>query len=324
MPAFAVVVGLALLVWGSERFVLGASAVARNLGISPLLVGLTVVGIGTSAPEIFVSSTAALQGNPGLAIGNAVGSNIANVGLVIGATALIAPLSVRSRTLKREFFLMYVVFLVAAILLIDGTLTRRDGVVLLVAFAALMVLICIIGFNARRQDPLGSEFALEIPTTLSNLAAVGWLTLGLAVLLLSSRIIVWGAIEIAVYWGVSDLVIGLTIVAVGTSLPELAASGMSTLKGEPDIAIGNVIGSNMFNMLPVLAAPGLIAPGAISAEVASRDFVIMLGISVLLYMMVYGTRGPGRINRFEGGVLLLVFAAYQGLLYLQSSSPASP
>ena len=315
-PVLAVIVGLVLLVWSSERFVIGASATARNFGISPLLIGLAIVGIGTSAPEIFVSGTAALRGNPGLSIGNAIGSNIANIGLVIGITALLAPLSVRSRTLKREFLIMFVVLLLAGVLLLDQSLSRVDGVILMIGFVALMGLMCAIAFHARRTDPLSDEFAQEIPESMSTMLATTWLLIGLIVLLLSSRVIVWGAIEIARSLGVSDLIIGLTIVAIGTSLPELAASVMSALKGEPDIAIGNVIGSSMFNMLPVLSLPGLIAPGMVPLDVIYRDYPTMLLLSVVFFLTAYGFRGPGRINRWEGGLLLACFFGYQGYLYV--------
>jgi len=318
MPVIAVVLGLALLVWGSERFVAGASAMARNLGVSPLLIGLTIVGIGTSAPEIFVAATAAWNGNPGVAVGNAIGSNIANVGLVIGATALIFPMTIRSRSLKREFVLMYAVLLLAGALMLDDVLDRTDGIVLMFGFAVLMTVMCGIALTHRRQDALGDEFAQQIPGGMHTLVAVVWLLVGLFVLLLSSKIVVWGAIGVAREFGVSDLVIGLTIVAVGTSLPELAASVMSVLKREPDIAIGNVVGSNMFNMLPVLALPGLIAPGALPAAVLRRDYAVMLGLSVILFFVVYGPRGPGRINRYEGAALLLFFLGYQYWLYAGS------
>ena len=314
-----VVFGLAMLVWGSERFVVGASASARNFGISPLLIGLTIVGIGTSAPEIFVSAVAAWNGNPGVSIGNALGSNIANVGLVIGVTAIVAPLTVRSRTLKREFLIMFGVIILAGVLLLDSQLSRLDGIILLIGFAVLMGLMCAIALHARRQDPLGNEFAQEIPGEMNTLVAIAWLAVGLVVLLVSSRMIVWGAITIATELGVSDLVIGLTIVAVGTSLPELAASTMSALKGEPDIAIGNVIGSNMFNLLLVLALPGLIAPGAVPSDVIYRDYPVMSALCVGLFVTAYGFRGPGRINRSEGLVLLVAFVFYEAWLYVSVS-----
>ena len=272
MSFFAVVVGLALLVWGSDRFVLGASATARNLGVSPLVIGLTIVGVGTSAPEMLVSATAALQGNPGVSIGNALGSNIANIGLVLGVTALVRSVLVRSRIFRLEFPAMFAVMALAWTLLGDGMLDGSDGLVLGLAFIILLLFMLGIALRARRSDPLQREFAREIPTDVSTGKALLWFVVGLVTLLLGSRAMVWGAVSIARSFDVSDLLIGLTVVAVGTSLPELATSITSVLKNEPDIAVGNVIGSNMFNLLPVLAIPGLIAPTAVPPEALQRDF----------------------------------------------------
>ncbi len=319
MPFFAVVVGLALLVWGSDRFVFGASATARNFGISPLLIGLTIVGAGTSAPEAMVSATAALNGNPGVSIGNALGSNIANIGLVLGVTALVRGVMVRSQVFRLEFPIMFAVMGLAWFLLGDGVLNQRDGVILGLAFILLLSFMAIIATRARRSDPLRQEFAETIPAGVNTVKALLWFVVGLAALLLGSKAIVWGAVSIARSFEVSDLLIGLTIVAVGTSLPELAASITSVLKNEPDIAVGNVIGSNMFNLLPVLALPGLIAPTSVPPEALQRDFPVMLTLSVALVVMAWGFRGIGRIARWEGGVLLLAFISYQGLLYLSAS-----
>jgi len=312
----ALVVGLALLVWGSDRFVLGAAATARNLGVPSLIVGLTVVGIGTSAPEILVSAVAALDGNPGLAIGNAFGSNIANIGLVAGVTALVAPLAVRSQTLKREFPIMVVVMLLAWLLLADHTLGRLDGAVLMAAFVAVLVVMVVIGRRARHTgDPLEAQQREELAGEMGIGRALLWILVGLLTLLLGSRAIVWGAVNIAHALGVSDVIIGLTVVAIGTSLPELGASVAGVLKGESDIAIGNVIGSNIFNMLPVLAMPGLLAPSTVPNGILRRDLPIMLGFSVALLVMAVGWRGEGRVNRLEGAALLLAFCAYQAYLY---------
>ncbi|MEE9266636.1 MAG: calcium/sodium antiporter [Gammaproteobacteria bacterium] len=319
MSFFAVVVGLALLVWGSDRFVFGASATARNLGVSPLVIGLTIVGVGTSAPEMLVSATAALQGNPGVSIGNALGSNIANIGLVLGVTALVRSVLVRSRIFRLEFPAMFAVMALAWILLGDGMLDGSDGLVLGLAFIILLLFMLGIALRARRSDPLQREFAREIPTDVSTGKALLWFVVGLVTLLLGSRAMVWGAVSIARSFDVSDLLIGLTVVAVGTSLPELATSITSVLKNEPDIAVGNVIGSNMFNLLPVLAIPGLIAPTAVPPEALQRDFPVMLTLSVALVVMSWGFRGSGRIARWEGGVLLLAFIGYQGLLYVSAT-----
>jgi len=315
---FAVVVGLVLLVWGSDRFVFGASATARNLGIPPLVIGLTVVGVGTSAPEMLVSATAALQGNPGVSIGNALGSNIANIGLVLGVTALVRSVLVRSRIFRLEFPAMFGVMALAWILLGDGTLDRNDGLVLSLAFVILLLFMLSIAVRARRSDPLQREFARRIPTDVGTGKALLWFVVGLATLLMGSQAMVWGAVSIARSFEVSDLLIGLTVVAVGTSLPELATSITSVLKNEPDIAVGNVIGSNMFNLLPVLAIAGLIAPTTVPPEALQRDFPVMLTLSVALVVMSWGFRRPGRIARWEGGVLLLAFVGYQGLLYVSA------
>lgn len=314
----SIILGFALLIWGADRFVMGAAALARNLGISPLLIGLTIVGLGTSAPEILVSAMAAYQGNPGLAIGNAVGSNIANIGLILGVTALVAPLVVRSDTLRREFPILLLVSFSVYFLLLDGHLGRTDGLIMVVGLVIVLISLVHIGRQRAARDPLEAEFDDEIPTDLSTFAASLWFLAGLALLLLASRMLVWGAVSIASMFGVSDLIIGLTIVAIGTSLPELAASITSTLKGEDDIAVGNVIGSNIYNLLAVLSVPGLVSPLAVHETVLTRDFPLMLGLTLALLFMGWGRQGHGRINRINGSILLACFVAYQGWLYVQA------
>ncbi len=315
----AITIGIGLLVWGSERFVSGAAAIARNSGLPPLVIGLTIVGFGTSAPELFVSGMAAWKGNPQLAIGNALGSNIANIALVLGVSALITPLLVNSRSLKREYPLMFAIMLLAWWLLHDNELGRLDGGLLLGAAVLLLAAVVMIGLNNRhQQDPLDSEFSSEIPANLSSGKALLWLIAGLVLLLIGAQSIVWGGVQIAQALGISDLIIGLTVIAIGTSLPELATSVTSAYKKEHDIAIGNIIGSNMFNLLPVLALPGLLAPGPLAAEITQRDFPVMVALSIALFIMAYGFRGPGRIVRWEGGLLLLSFVLYQSWLYVGS------
>jgi cation:H+ antiporter len=313
----ALIVGFGLLVWGADRFVAGAAGTARNLGVSPLLIGLTIVGFGTSAPEMLVSAVASLQGNPGLAVGNAIGSNITNVGLILGITAVIVPLSVHSRILRRELPLLIGISLVAYLLLIDGYLGFVDGGILLLSLAGVLAYTIHEGLNARAGgDPMADEYAAEIPTDLSLGRSLLWLLIGLVVLVGSSRLLVWAAVGIAEQFGVSDLVIGLTIVAIGTSLPELAASVASALKNEPDIAIGNVIGSNMFNLLAVLGLPGVISPGPVDAQVLTRDMPVMVALTVVLLLMAYGFAGAGgRISRGGGALLLATYAGYGTLLY---------
>ena len=313
----AIVVGFALLVWGADRFVFGASGIARNLGVSPLIIGLTIVGLGTSAPEILVSAMAAMEGNAGLGVGNALGSNIANIGLVIGVTALVMPLLVQSNVVRREFPVLFFVMFLVLFLIWDGVLGRWDGVILITGMCALLFLMVRVARSSQAKgDPLESEFEMEVPQAQPGKVSALWFIVGLVVLLGSSKLLVWGAVDIAQMFGVSDLVIGLTIVAIGTSLPELAASVMGALKNEHDIAIGNIIGSNMFNLLAVLAMPGLIAPSEVASEVFSRDYPIMVALTVALLIMAYGFRGPGKINRFEGGLLLSAYVAYLGWIYM--------
>jgi len=327
--AAAVLSGFIFLVWGADRFVVGAAGTARNLGVSPLVIGLTIVGFGTSAPEMIVSGVAAWQGNPGLSVGNAIGSNITNIALVIGVTSMITPLNVHSQTLKRELPLLLGVMALSLFLLLDRDLSRLDGIILLSGFAALLYWMTLIGIRTRHCnpdagvadqacDPLAMEFAEEVPKDISLSAGVLWIVVGLVVLLLSSHILVWGAVNMARTFGVSDLVIGLTIVAIGTSLPELAASVASAVKKEHDIALGNVLGSNMFNLLAVMGLPGLIRPFRVDGEVLSRDYPVMITLTVALFVMAYGFRGPGRVNRVEGTALLLCFIGYEAFLYMAS------
>lgn len=318
----AIIGGFVFLVWGADRFVVGAAATARNLGVSPLIIGLTIVGFGTSAPEMLVSGVAAWQGNPGLAVGNAIGSNITNIALILGLTALITPLAVNSRMLKRELPILTVTMLAGLTLLLDGDLSRLDGTLLLLGLLVMVIWMVRTSLKDRDSDPLGTEFSEEIPTDMPMGRALLWVGVGLLVLLLSSRLLVWGAVEIAQALGVSDLIIGLTIVALGTSLPELAASVVSALKGEPDIAIGNVIGSNLFNLLAVLGIPGVLSPLLIESAVLTRDYPIMIGLTVAFFLMAYGFRGPGRINRLEGGLLLACYVGYQTLLYFSTRGGA--
>jgi len=316
MQLIAIFAGFALLVWGADRFVMGAAATARLLGVSPLLIGLTIVGFGTSAPEILVSAVASLQGNPGLAIGNAIGSNITNIALILGTTALLVPLAVDSGTMRREMPILIGTTVFAYLLLSDGELGFGDGLALLFGLLVMLSWVIYLGLSSRdSKDPMATEYAAEIPTDLTLAQALFWLLVGGVVLMIGSRILVWGAVAIAQHFGVSDLIIGLTIVALGTSLPELAAAIASALKNEPDIAIGNVIGSNMFNLLAVLGIPGILSPSVVDPAVLSRDMPIMVALTVALLIMAYGFHGKGRINRLEASLLLATYAGYQTLLY---------
>jgi len=320
----AVSLGLVALVWGAERLVGGAAALARHLGMSPLLIGITVVGFGTSAPEILVSAVASLDGAPGLAIGNAVGSNIANIGLILGITALVAPFAVHSRALSREFpVLLAVTLLVPLLIAIDGHFGQVDGGVLLALFV-LLLWWAVRTARAPDSDPLGTETEAEIPQ-IGLRTAILRFALGLIVLLAASRALVWGAANIARDLGISELVIGLTIVAIGTSLPELAASLVSALRKEPDLALGNVLGSNLFNLLAVLCLPAIIAPGPVEPELLTRDLPVMVGFTIALTAMAWGFDGAERrVNRIEGGLLLAAFLAYLALLVALALTTHAP
>ncbi|WP_462327855.1 calcium/sodium antiporter [Desulfobaculum sp.] len=311
LALFALVCGLALLVWSADRFVEGAAATARHFGMPPLLIGMVIVGFGTSAPEMVVSALAAVQGSPGIALGNAYGSNIANIALILGVTALIHPIRVQSTVLRKELPLLLVVTLLSAGLILDLSIARLDAAVLLAVFALLMTWTIVQGMK-RKPDALGDEIAAQAPEKSMPLArAVFWLVCGLVLLIASSRLLVWGAVEIARVFGVSDMIIGLTIVAIGTSLPELASSVIAARKGEHDIALGNVIGSNLFNTLAVVGIAGTITPFAVAPETLTRDMLLMGGLTASLFILGYGFwNRPGRINRVEGTALVLVYAAY--------------
>ena len=313
LSVMAIIIGFGLLVWGAERFVHGAAAIAKNFGVSPLIIGLTVVGIGTSAPEILISIVAAYQGNPALAVGNALGSNITNIALVLGITAIVIPLTVKSETLRREYPIMFIIMLVALMLVMDNHLGQMDGVILISGLFFMLYWMIQQG-KKQKRDPMEKEFEQEIPD-ISTQKALIWFFIGLVLLIVSSRGLVWGSVNIAKAAGISDLVIGLTIIAIGTSLPELAASIVSALKKEPDIAIGNIIGSNMFNLLVVFGIPGLMSPHTIDSAILERDFPFMIGLSIALFMTAYGFKGEGRINRYEGGLLLGGYIAYMVVLY---------
>lgn len=317
----AIIVGLVLLAWSSDRFVDGATGVARELGISPLVIGLTIVAFSTSAPEMLVSALSAWQGNNGIAIGNAVGSNIANMTLVLGVSALIMPLTVGPQTLHRETpFLLLGMTFALVILLWDDVLSRFDGALLM---AAMILVMWLTIYLARRQ--VGNEQALVDTSDLSeqdtSKKRLWLLASGLLVLLGSAKILVWGAVGIAQTFGISDLVIGLTVVAVGTSLPELAASIAAIKKGEHDIAVGNVIGSSLFNILAVLGIVGLVGPNAFDSAVVIRDYPLMIGLVIVFYLVTRRTPKHQSfiIQRWVGGALLALFIAYQGFILLGGS-----
>lgn len=315
MAVAAVIAGLIVLVWSADRFVTGAAAAAQHFGMPPLLIGMVVVGFGTSAPEMVVSTLAAVQGSPGIALGNAYGSNIANIALILGITALISPVMVHSAVLKKELPILTLITAVSVWLMADLTVSRLDAMILLGLFAGLMGWTILQGIRQKTDSLAGQMQARESEPALSIKRSVFWLIAGLFLLILSSRILVWGAVELARIFHVSDMIIGLTIVAVGTSLPELASSIIAARRNEHDIALGNVLGSNLFNTLAVVGIAGAIHPFAAEPAILYRDMAVMGGLTLSLFIIGYGFRGrPGRINRLEGAVLLVVYLGYT--LYL--------
>mgnify|MGYP006288781047 FL=1 len=324
LAALAVLAGLVLLMWSAERFVVSASDLAARFGMPPLLIGMLVVGFGTSAPEMTVSVLASLGGNPGIALGNAYGSNITNLALILGLTALVAPVAVQSRVVKRELPLLLGLTAVAGVQLIDGEVSRADAGVLLVLFVG------VLGWSllqARRQpgDPLGHDVEQELaqhrPSSTGR--SVLGLVIALAVLIGSSRLLVWGAVEIAQAAGLSDLVIGLTVIAIGTSLPELASSLVAARRGEHDLAFGNLVGSNLFNTLVVIGLAGLARPLPVTETLLQRDLPVMIGLTALVLLYGFDLRGRRRINRLEGLSLVAIFVAYTAWLLFGSVPPAS-
>ncbi|MCC5902897.1 MAG: calcium/sodium antiporter [Halomonas sp.] len=315
LACIAVLVGLALLIWSAEKFIDGAAATSHWLGLSPLLIGMLVIGFGTSAPEMTVSVLAAMQGNPGLAVGNAYGSNIANIGLVLGFVALIAPLAVHSDVIRKEMPLLVVIMLLTGYMLFDGWISRWESILLLCGLV-LFIGVSIVRSRAQQDDPLTGEVAETLESkALSRGKAIMWTLVGLVLLIASSRLLVWGAVEIAVGFGVSDLIIGLTVVAIGTSLPELASSISALRRKEHDMVLGNVVGSNLFNSLAVVGLAGVIHPIEVGREVLVRDWSVMTVMTLLMVLFAFSWRGrPRRINRVEGGVLFSLFIAYTGYL----------
>ncbi len=321
----AILVGLALLIWSADLFVDGASSIAQNMGVSPLIVGIVIIGLGTSAPEMLVSGVAAFQGNPGLGIGNALGSNITNITLVLGFTAILYVLPVHSSLLKKELPLVLATAILSWILMADGFFSRIDGLILIATLVIVFSWMIISAKNSTtNHDPLIDDTIEELPKKLDKNKAILWTIGGLILLLISSKMLVWGASNIAHDMGISDLVIGLTIVAIGTSLPELAATISSARKGETDLAVGNIVGSNLFNTLAVLAIPGLIQPLDVPEGVLNRDMPIMVILTIMLLLFSFGCFKNSRykINRTKGIILLTAFIAYEGLIFYQSTLQA--
>lgn len=316
LPVLAILLGFVLLIWSADKFVLGASNTARNFSISPLVVGIVIVGLGTSAPEMLVSSMAALENKTGLSIGNALGSNITNIGLMLGLTAIFYPLQIHSKILKREMPVLLATMLLTLFLLWDQYLGFIDGVILI---SLLFAMLAYMVYEAKRHNKgdVPQEILDEMPEEVSKKSAIVWLIVGMALLIAASRILVWGAVEVAQFFNVSDLIIGLTIVAIGTSLPELATTLAAARKKEFDLAVGNIIGSNIFNLLAVVSLAGLIRPSHFDRVVLTRDFPVMFALTVtlLLFSIAWKKGKTGTLGRLEGGLLLLGYISYMFWLY---------
>ncbi len=307
--------GLALLIWSADRFVAGAVALSHQFGIPVIVIGIVVIGFGTSAPELLISSIAAWRGNSGLAIGNAIGSNIANIALILGATALLTPIAISSSVLKREFPVLLLATILAWFLLSDSLLSGIDGALLIIGLLLALGYLTITALRSKQNNT--EAISEEIPDYTVPKALI-WTVVGLILLLVSSRILVINSIDLAVYFGVSDVIIGLTIVAIGTSLPELAASITGALKHHSDLAVGNVVGSNIFNTLGVIGIPGLVHSYAVPEEILNRDLPIMLALTLLLVVVALVTCKSRGLHRGIGTLLLVCFIAFQVTLYLQS------
>ncbi|WP_040976664.1 calcium/sodium antiporter [Necropsobacter massiliensis] len=314
LPSFAIVGGLLLLIWSADRFVDGAAATARHFGMPQLLIGIVIIGFGTSAPEMIVSAFSAINGNPGIALGNAYGSNITNIGLILGLTSLILPLVVNSQVLKQELPILIFVTILSAFLVIDGKVSRLEAWILLGVFFLYMTWSIWNGLH-NRNDSLANDVKEELQEQayMPFGKALMWVAIGLALLMGSSQLLVWGAVEVAHYFGVSDLVVGLTIVAIGTSLPELASSIVAAHKNEVDLAVGNIIGSNLFNTLAVVGIAGAISPMQAGQEIFTRDMLVMSVLTVLL--LIFGFSKKGQINRVKGLIFLLAYISYNFYLF---------
>ena len=312
------IVGLLLLIWGADRLVYGAAATARNLGVAPLLIGLTIVAFATSAPEVLVSIVAAFRGETDLAVGNAIGSNIANIGLVLGTVALIRPIEMTSATLRREMPALLAVTLLTVSLFLDTLLSRVDGLVLLTGLIIVMIWLTRLGFRSSESDPIKAEYEAEIPLHVNMRMAIFWLVIGLAALLVGAELLVDAAINIAHALGVTELVIGIVLVALATSLPELAVSMVSALKGEYGLALGTIVGSNIFNLLAVIGIAAVIEPAELPQSVLSLHIFVLVAFTLALFAMTYDYDGKGHISRLEGGALLAAYLAFIAFVVVQN------
>lgn len=318
LPILATIFGIFLLLYSADIFVDGASDTAKYFNIPSLLIGIVIIGFGTSMPELVVSFISGIEKTPGIAIGNAYGSNIANIALILGTTALISPVIVNKSILKKELPILTFVTLVSLFLILDKNISRVDSIILLFLFLGFMSYLIFDGLKASKNIKENESLKKE-KENISILKAILFVLIGLVLLVVSSKILVWGAVKIAASLGVSELVIGLTVVAVGTSLPELASSIVSARKNEHDLTFGNIIGSNIFNTLACVGIAGSIMPFSISKDIIFRDMGVLIFLTLILFLMGYNFKNKqGKISRFEGAFLLACYIAYTSILILKS------
>ncbi|WXU00278.1 MAG: Inner membrane protein YrbG [Catillopecten margaritatus gill symbiont] len=312
LPFAALLTGFILLIWSADAFTDNGARIATIFKVSPLVIGLLIFGFGTSAPEMLVSGLAAMEGNTGISIGNAIGSNIFNIALVLGISALITPIEVKNSVLKKEWVFLLFVTIVTGFLLWDRRLDVVDGLILVALLVTFLTYTLKTAKNSNSH-----EFDELVEDADENQVGKTWLMLilGLIVLIASAKLIVWGGVAVAKSYGISDLVIGLSVIALGTSLPELAVSIASVLKKQYDMVVGNVIGSNLFNTIAVLAIPGLIHPSDIADKVMTRDYPVMLLLTVLLFVLAYKFHKKHAVNRMGGVVLIAIFGLYMWQLF---------
>jgi cation:H+ antiporter len=312
------IIGLLLLIWGADRFVHGAGAAARNLGVAPLLIGLTIVAFATSAPEILISIIAAFRGETDLAVGNAIGSNITNIGLVLGGVALLKPIEITSSIIRQKMLVLLAVTLLTAFLFLDYYLSFGDGIVLLISLLIVMVWLCQLGSRSSTDDSITSDYEAKISHHVSMRATVFWLIIGLATLLVGAELMVGSALEIARALGVTELVIGIILIALATSLPEFVVSLVSVIKGEYGLALGNIVGSNIFNLLAVIGAAAIIEPALLPSSVLSLHIIVMVAFTLALFVIIYRYNGKKHISRLQGLVFLIAFLAYDAYVVAQN------
>ncbi|MCZ6566241.1 MAG: calcium/sodium antiporter [Gammaproteobacteria bacterium] len=309
----ALAVGFSLLMWSADQFVEHALQLDQHFHVSKYVIGIVVLGFGTSAPELFVSAISAWQGNPGLAIGNALGSNTTNILLVLGVTLCIFPLYINARVLRKDFLLLLGATALFTVLTLDHQLQLLDGVILIIVLLAMLYVL-----TTPEQNTTIQTEPKQVPTQKSLAAVLTGLALGLTILLLSSKLVVWGAISIAELLNINDLIIGLTVIALGTSLPELATCISSAMKKHSELAVGNIIGSNIFNTLGVTGIASLITTYSVPHELYERDIPIMWIATIMLFLLAWVFIRTKIIPRAFGILFIIAYLSYMYLLYQQS------